>query len=267
MAKTVLLTGASSGIGRATALYFQQKGWNVIATMRSPEKSTLGNIQCLPLDVTDPTSIANTVGKVLRLGPVDVLVNNAGYALMGAFETCSPEEIRRQFETNVFGLMEVTRSLLPHFRDRRSGTIVNIASVGGRVTFPIYSLYHSTKWAVEGFSESLQYELEPFNIRVKIIEPGPIKTDFYGRSATVAKRSDLTVYDAFVNKLMPKMNQYGEKGGTPEDVAAMIFQAATDGTKKLRYPVGGNAGLLLGLRKVLSDNAFSTIIRSELLKD
>jgi NAD(P)-dependent dehydrogenase (short-subunit alcohol dehydrogenase family) len=267
MAKTVLLTGASSGIGRATALYFQQKGWNVVATMRSPEKSTLGNIQCLPLDVTDPTSIANTVGKVLRLGPVDVLINNAGYALTGAFETSNPDEIRQQFETNVFGLMEVTRSLLPHFRERRSGTLVNIASVGGRLTFPLYSVYHSTKWAVEGFSESLQYELEPFNIRVKIIEPGPIKTDFYGRSAAVAKRPDLTAYDAFVNKLMPRINQYGEKGGTPEEVASTIFQAATDGTKKLRYPIGGNAGLMLGLRKLLSDNAFSTMIRNELLKD
>ncbi len=267
MAKTVLLTGASSGIGRATALLFQQKGWNVIATMRSPEKSTLENVHCLQLDVTDPASIEAAIAASLELVPIDVLINNAGYALLGAFETCTPEEIKRQFDTNVFGLMNVTRSLLPHFRERKSGIIINVASIGGRMTFPLYSLYHGTKWAVEGFSESLRYELDPFNIRVKIIEPGPIKTDFYSRSAAIAKRPDLTVYDAFVDKLIPRLNQFGEKGGTPEEVAEMIYRAATDESSKLRYPVGGNAGLLLGLRKLLSDNAFSTMIRSALLRD
>ncbi|MBW4419556.1 MAG: SDR family oxidoreductase [Myxacorys californica WJT36-NPBG1] len=266
MTKTVLITGASSGIGLATVLKFQQQGWNVIATMRSLEKAgkfaALGNVYCLGLDVTDQNSTETAVSEALeKVGDVDVLVNNAGYSLVGAFEACTPEQIQRQFETNVFGLMNVTRSLLPHFRDRESGTIINIASIGGKMTFPLYSLYHSTKWAVEGFSESLQYELEPFNIRVKLIEPGPIKTEFYSRSADIANRPGLTAYDSFVKRVLPNLTRAGESGGTPETVAEVIYRAATDGSAKLRYPAGGNAGTLLLLRKLLPDRIFTSIVR------
>ncbi|NDJ17395.1 SDR family NAD(P)-dependent oxidoreductase [Myxacorys almedinensis A] len=264
--KTVLITGASSGIGRAAVLKFQQQGWTTIATMRSLEKAgelaALAKVHCLALDVTNQASIQTAVSQALdSVGQIDVLVNNAGYGLMGAFEACTPEQIQRQFDTNVFGLMNVTRSLLPHFRDRRSGTIVNVSSIAGKLAFPLYSLYHSTKWAVEGFSESLQYELEPFNIRVKIIEPGPIKTDFYSRSADLSHRPGLTAYDAFVAKVLPNMSRAGETGGTPETVADIIYQAATDQSSRLRYPAGGNAGTLLLLRKLLSDRAFSSLVR------
>jgi NAD(P)-dependent dehydrogenase (short-subunit alcohol dehydrogenase family) len=271
MTKTVLITGASSGIGRSAALKFQQQGWTVIATMRSPEKAgdlaKLDNVHCLPLDVTDRQSIQRTVTESLeKFGEISVLINNAGYALLGAFEACTPEQIQRQFQTNVFGLMEVTRSLLPHFRERQSGTIINVASIGGKMTFPLYSLYHSTKWAVEGFSEALQYELEPFNIRVKIIEPGPIKTDFYSRSADVATHDGLTAYVTFIAKVLPNLNKAGDAGGTPETVADIIYQAATDGSHKLRYPAGGNAGTLLLLRKILPDRAFSKMVRSSVIR-
>jgi NADP-dependent 3-hydroxy acid dehydrogenase YdfG len=271
MTKTVLITGASSGIGRSTALKFHQQGWTVVATMRSLEKAgdltTLNNVHCLSLDVTDQQSIQRTVTASLeKVGAISVLINNAGYALLGTFEACTPEQIQRQFQTNVFGLMEVTRSLLPHFRERKSGTIINIASIGGKMTFPLYSLYHSTKWAVEGFSEALQYELEPFNIRVKIIEPGPIKTDFYSRSADVATRNGLTAYDTFIAKVLPNLNKAGDTGGTPETVAEIIYQAATDGSRKLRYPAGGNAGTLLLLRKILPDRAFSKMVRSSVIR-
>ena len=267
MARTVLITGASTGIGLSTAKQFQQQGWNVIATMRSPQKTlnptTLDNTLSLQLDVTDSDSIAQAVTTALeKFSTIDVLVNNAGYALLGAFEACTPEQIERQFATNVFGLMAVTRAVLPHFRERRSGTIINIASIGGKMAFPLYSLYHSTKWAVEGFSDSLRYELEPFNIRVKIIEPGPIKTDFYGRSADPATRPGLTAYDAFVAKVLPKLKQAGDSGSLPEVTAEVIYQAATDSSQRLRYPAGGNAGLLLLLRKLLPDRIFSTIVRS-----
>ena len=267
MAKTVFITGASTGIGLATAKRFQQQGWNVVATLRSPEKTpdltTIDNTLCLRLDVTDPDSIAQAVTDALaKFSTIDVLVNNAGYALLGAFEACTPEQIERQFATNVFGLMAVTRAVLPHFREQRSGTIINVASIGGKMAFPLYSLYHSTKWAVEGFSDSLRYELEPFNIRVKIIEPGPIKTDFYGRSADPATRPGLTAYDAFVAKVLPKLKQAGDSGSLPEVTAAVIYQAATDSSQRLRYPAGGNAGLLLLLRKLLPDRIFSTIVRS-----
>jgi NAD(P)-dependent dehydrogenase (short-subunit alcohol dehydrogenase family) len=266
MRKTVLITGASTGIGRATAQLFQQQGWNVVATMRSPEKSPelsdLPNVLCLPLDVTKTDTIQATIDlAIAKFGTIDVVINNAGYALIGAFEACDMSDIRGQFETNVFGLMEVTRAILPHFRLRQQGILVNVASIGGRLAFPIYSPYHATKWAVDGFSESLQYELRQFNIKVKIIEPGAIKTDFYSRSISVAKKAGLTVYDDYIQKTLPKMNRAGENGSPPEITAQVIYQAATDGSWKLRYPAGGNAGLLLGLRKLLPDAWFTALMR------
>lgn len=266
MANTVFITGASSGIGYETVKYFQQNGWTVLATMRSPEKAAelanLPNVFCLKLDVTDLASIQQAVEAALQqFQSVDVLINNAGYGLLGPFEACSSEQIERQFATNVFGLMNVTRAFLPHFRAKRSGLIINVASMGGRLTVPLYSVYHSTKWAVEGFSEALQYELDAFNIRVKIIEPGPIKTDFYTRSPDIAKQPDLTDYDPFVNNVLPAMNQAGANGSPPSVTAKIIYQAATDGNDRLRYPAGGNASLLLFLRKLLPDKLFKQIVR------
>ena len=266
MSKTVLITGASTGIGRATAQLFNQQGWNVVATMRSPEKSPelsdLPNVLCLTLDVTKADTIHAAIDRAIsEFGAIDVVVNNAGYALVGAFEACEMADIRDQFETNVFGLMEVTRAILPHFRLRQQGVLVNVSSIGGRLTFPIYSPYHATKWAVDGFSESLQYELRQFNIKVKIIEPGAIKTDFYTRSITVAKKAGLTVYDDYIKRVLPKMDRAGADGSPPEVTAQAIYKAATDGSWKLRYPAGGNAGLLLGLRKLLPDALFISLIR------
>jgi len=264
MPKTVLITGASTGIGKATALLFQKRGWNVVATMRSPEQATelsqLAHTLCLRLDVTDSESITAAItNAIARFQQIDVLINNAGYSLVGVFEASTSEQIQRQFATNVFGLMEVTRALLPYFRDQRSGVIANVASVGGHVGFPLYSLYHGTKWAVEGFSESLQHELKPFQIRVKIIEPGPIKTDFYDRSPEIMTKSGLNAYDQFVAKILPKMNKLGKTGHPPEQVAETIYQACTDGSWRLRYPTGG-AGSLLFLRKLLPDGPFTKFI-------
>ncbi|WP_271253891.1 SDR family oxidoreductase [Pseudanabaena sp. Chao 1811] len=274
MTKTVLITGASSGIGRATALYFQKRGWNVAATMRSPEQviskeagranslTNLDRLALLKLDVTDTDSIKAAVAEAIeKFGSIDVLVNNAGYGMLGAFETSTPEQIQRQFHTNVFGLMETTRAVLPHFRDRQSGVIVNVASVGGRVAFPLYSLYHSTKWAVEGFSESLQHELLAFNIHVKIIEPGPIKTDFYDRSAERTSNPDFPEYDALSDRVLTKLNQIGTTGASPDVVAKTIYGASTDKSWKLRYPADPLAKQLLLARKLLPDFLFTKLIR------
>jgi short-subunit dehydrogenase len=164
----------------------------------------------------------------------------------------------------VFGLMAMTRAVLPHFRQRRAGTILNIASIGGQMAFPIYSSYHSTKWAVEGFTESLRYELASLNIKVKLIEPGPIKTDFYTRSLQVAKREGLTEYDAYVAQIYPALEKVGEQGSPPEVVAKVIYQAMTDRSDRLRYPAGGNAGALIGLRKVLPDGLWHTFLQKVL---
>ncbi|PZV16823.1 MAG: short-chain dehydrogenase/reductase [Pseudanabaena sp.] len=270
MTKTVFITGSSSGIGRATALYFQKQGWNVAATMRSPDQeinrtnslANLDRVVCLKLDVTDRLTIADAVAETIaRFGVIDVLVNNAGYGMLGAFETSTPEQIQRQFETNVFGLMETTRAILPHFRDRKQGVIVNVASIGGRVAFPLYSLYHATKWAVEGFSESLQHELLAFNIRVKIVEPGPIKTDFYERSADRTSNPDFPEYDEFSDRILTKLNKIGTTGAPPEVVAKTIYAASTDKSWKLRYPADPIAKQLLFIRKLLPDFLFTKIVR------
>ncbi len=269
MKKTILITGSSSGIGLETVKLFQAKGWNIAATMRSPEKASdltkLENVECLRLDVTDISTIQTAINQTIgKFGKIDAIVNNAGYGLVGAFEASSAEQIERQFQTNVFGLMNVCREILPIFREQKGGIIVNVASVGGRITFPLYSLYHATKWAVEGFSESLQYEVEQFGIRVKIIEPGPIKTDFYNRSMDLTTKDGLTAYDDFINKAMPNMLKAGENAPDGTVVADAIYQAVTDGKTKMRYPVN-TKGMLLA-RRFLPDNLFQTVVKNAIFK-
>ena len=266
MAKTVLITGASTGIGKAAALAFHQAGWNVIATMRSPEREQelpkLANVICPALDVNDAASIEAAIAAGLaRFGQIDALVNNAGYSLTGAFETFSDEQVRRQFDTNVFGLMAVTRAILPHFRASKGGNVVNVASVGGRTTFPLYSVYHATKWAVDGFSESLSFELAQYGIRVKIIEPGAIKTDFYGRSTDRSVGSGVTAYDDYSKRLLGAMDDAGAKGAPPELVARAIVAAAGDTSSRLRYTVGIDAKSVLFLRRFIPDSWYQGAIR------
>jgi NAD(P)-dependent dehydrogenase (short-subunit alcohol dehydrogenase family) len=265
--KTVLITGSSSGIGRATALYFYERGWNVAATMRSPGKAGWlpenGRLIAPPLDVTDTRSIRKAIDATIeRFSAIDVLVNNAGYALTGAFEAYTDEQIRKQFETNLFGLMEVTRAVLPHFRERKKGMLINITSGAGRMTFPIYSIYNATKWAAEGFSESLQFELRPFNIRVKIIEPGIIKTDFFSRSMEKGGGTGQSVYAAYVSgaekKMEGPMNRFGV---APAKVAVTIYRVACSRNWRLRYPARGFATPLLLFRKFLPESLFLWIMR------
>lgn len=205
MAKTVLITGTSSGLGRATANLFIRKGWNVVATMRSPQEGygvkTSDNMILAKLDVQDVNSIHAAVDAcVARFGRIDALINNAGYGAYGPLETTSLETIRRQFDVNVMGVLSTTKAVLPHFRANQSGTIVNISSIGGRVAFPLGTLYHGTKFAVEGLSEALQYELEPIGIRVKVVEPGVIRTDFGGRSLELSNDPGLNEYQPTVQK-------------------------------------------------------------------
>lgn len=247
---------------------FSGKGWRVAATVRSPEKSQalahLPGVSLHRLDVTDSASIKDAVAAAIaRHGAVDVLVNNAGYGMVGPFEASSEEQVQRQFATNVFGLMNVVREFLPTMREK-GGTIVNISSVGGRLTFPLYSVYHSTKWAVEGFTESLQFELRPFGIKVKLVEPGPIKTDFYNRSQDLVSKEGLLAYDEFVQKAMTNMNKEASGAPGPEMVAKTIFRAANDPSSRLRYPV--NAEAMLALRKVLPDRALFGLVRAIVLR-
>jgi len=261
MSKVVLITGASTGIGRCAAEFFFQRGWKVAATMRRPEVADWApqdseRFLTTALDVTSTPSIETALAEVRsKLGPLDVLINNAGYGLVGPFENTSEEQVRRQFETNVLGLMNVTRQVLPDFRQRRLGVIINVSSVGGRVTFPLYSCYHSTKWAVEGFSESLQYELKPFNIRVKLVEPGPIKTEFYDRSQDRVAAPD---YEPDYSRILDRLQKAGDRAPGPELVAKALWQAATDGSWRLRYPV--NALDVLWLRRLLPEGLFRAAV-------
>lgn len=268
MKKTVFITGASSGIGLATALYFYEKGWNVIASMRNPEKRKTplhekGLPDLIHLDVTDEKSIQAAIRYAVdKYKKVDVLVNNAGYALYGPFEASTTEQIAKQFNTNVFGLMEVTRAMLPVFRAQKDGVLINVTSMGGRIGFPLYTLYNSTKWAVEGFSEALQYELKALNIRVKTIEPGVIKTDFYDRS--MDREQDNVVSEDYQSILQRAQKSLGEgsmtAGSEPLVVAKTIYRAATDGSRRLRYPSGSDAKLVNFLRSILPANWFFAVL-------
>jgi len=263
--KTILITGASSGIGKATVDYFLTKNWNVIATARNIESlkqyEENDKVKILLLDVTKQESIETAVNTAINFfGKIDVLVNNAGFALAGVFEDATKEDVDRQFDVNVFGLMECIRAVLPHFRQNKSGTIINISSVAGHSGFPTFALYNATKFAVEGFSESLWYELSPFNIKVKLVEPGPIKTDFYGRSMefTIKKGG---AYETAIMPAINKMQEMGNKGLPSIRVAKTIYKAANSNSRKLRYPVGALASFTITLRHMLPNSIYRFVLQ------
>jgi NAD(P)-dependent dehydrogenase (short-subunit alcohol dehydrogenase family) len=255
MKKTILITGASTGIGRATVHYFHAKGWQVVATMRTPEKeqelNQLNDVLVCRLDVLDLDSIDLAIKKsIARFGKIDVLLNNAGYGAYGPLESFPREKITRQFNTNVIGLLDVTRAVLPHFRENKSGIIINVSSMGGKMTFPLGSLYHGTKFAVEGISESLRYEVEQFGGQVKIIEPGSIATDFAGRSFDFNHDEKLIEYQNIVTKITTNFSKMLKNASSVDVVTKVIYKAATDGKSKLRYMAGIDAKTLHILNKL-----------------
>lgn len=270
MSKTIFITGASSGIGKATAIYFQERGWNVVATVRNPESAAdlaaQPNIHVTRLDVTDGASVASAVDSAIaHFGAIDVLLNNAGYGAYGALEAFDMDGIRRQFDTNVIGLLEVTKAVLPGMRANGSGVVVNISSIGGRITFPLGTLYHGSKFAVEGISEALHYELEPLGIKVAIIEPGMIATDFGGRSFDFRHSPNLPAYQPVVEKFLAVLGspEMAATASPPSVVCDAIWAAVTDGTKKLRYTAGPDAAMLMSARSAQSDEDFIGGIKAQ----
>ena len=268
MSNTILITGASSGIGKATAEHFQENGWNVAATMRNTddgtELSALPNVLVTRLDVTDQLSIDEAVAAATdRFGQVDILLNNAGYGAYGPLEAFPMDRIQRQFDTNVIGLLATTKAVLPQFRANGSGTIINVSSVGGQFAFPLGALYHGSKFAVEGISESLQYELAPLGVAVKVVEPGFIATDFGGRSFDFVNDESMPEYQSTVAGTMAGFAGGGEPSA-PSVVAEVIWQAATDGTSTLRYRAGDDAVAGLDARKATDDETFFAGIRSRM---
>lgn len=268
MTKTILITGASSGIGKATARHFQQQGWNVIVTMRSPEMETelrtKKNVQLERLDVLDKESIDQALKNgIQRFGRIDALLNNAGYGAYGPLETFPRENIIRQFNTNVIGLLDVSRAIIPHFRENKDGVLVNISSIGGQMTFALGSLYHGTKFAVEGISESLYYEMAQIGVKVKIIQPGFISTDFGSRSFDF-QAGNVPDYQPLIKALFKQWQNPENIVSPPELVARVIFEAVTDGTDKLRYRAGADAEFLLEKRKTTSDVEFLNMMKKQL---
>jgi NAD(P)-dependent dehydrogenase (short-subunit alcohol dehydrogenase family) len=276
--KVAVVTGSSSGIGYATALQLARSGYLTFATMRNPAKGAelvkAAENENLPvrveqLDVTDNNSINNFMAHIGSAGRIDVLVNNAGYGLFGALEDLSIEEIRTQYETNFFGLIMVTQAVLPLMRKQKSGIVVNISSLVGRIGLPSAAAYASTKFALEGLTEAMAYELEPFGIRLVIIEPGVIKTNFMGGLVVPKKASDpSSPYSQLTQKMNATFGSLMKNGSSsPEDVAKTILQAVTAENPELRYVVGNDAVSLMEMRrKTQSDAEFIQIMKQNLLR-
>ena len=271
--KTVLITGCSSGFGLDAAKRFSRAGWNVIATMRSPERDAelraLPEMLVLRLDVQDRASIAAAISAGLaRFGAIDVLVNNAGFGLFGIFESTPREKIQEQFDVNVFGVMDVTRAVLPHLRARKSGVILNVSSGAGVFTLPLLTGYCASKFALEGFSEALSYELLSQGIVVKILEPGGVVTTGFGpRSAKEAgQAAPIPDYDAFLAHALAKFaGLRSSRLATSEQVAEAIFTAATDGTDRLRYVATADIEPLVKARRETSEAGYLQLMRDTFL--
>jgi NAD(P)-dependent dehydrogenase (short-subunit alcohol dehydrogenase family) len=272
--KTVLITGCSSGIGKATAQFFARNDWNVVAAAREPAKETelarLKDVLVTRLDVRDRNSIEHAINEgIKRFAKIDVLINNAGFGQYGIFEAIPREKVQEQFDVNVFGVMDVTRALLPHFRKNKNGIIINISSGAGIYTVPMISLYCASKFALEGFSEALAYELASQNIIVKIVEPygGVNGTLFNERSAKEnVPTESLADYNHFIkhtNEAMSKMAAARTKNS--DDVAEAIYSAATDGTTRLRYLVGNDTRGFIKARQTMADQEYVEFMRANFL--
>ncbi len=271
MNKTILITGCSTGIGRMTAKYFQEKGWNVVATVRSkPEEdkelNALDNVLVTTLDVTKEETIKDAVAQAVdNFGKIDVLLNNAGYGSYGILEATPERAIRMQFDVNVIGTLLVSKNVIPHMRKAGEGTIINISSMGGKITFPLGTLYHGSKFAVEGMSEALSFELEAIGINVKMIEPGMINTNF---EETVMKNmyidQDQTEYGEFLQKVMAGMQNASRVNSEPIVVAEKIYEAATDGKNQLRYIAGPDAEQIIAARKLMNDEDYMAMMKQNM---
>jgi len=243
--KTVMITGCSSGFGLETARYFLDRGWNVIATMRTPRKDVLPNsdrLRMLTLDVTDSESIRQAVDAA---GPIDVLVNNAGIGLIGALEGTSMETARQIFETNTIGTMAVTQAVLPQFRQRNAGVIVNITSSVVLKPFPLLSVYTASKAAITAFTESLALELHPFNIRVSLVEPGRSPETRFGENAKPLMQGSFpAAYADFADTVLARLADQSAEVTRALDVAEVVWHAANEPTCPMRMTAGADAAAL-----------------------
>jgi NAD(P)-dependent dehydrogenase (short-subunit alcohol dehydrogenase family) len=279
--EVAVVTGSSTGIGFETSLELARNGFHTYATMRKIDNggsNPITNIaknenlplKLLQLDVDSDKSVLDAVNKIVtENGRIDVLVNNAGYALFGALEQTSMEEIKAQFETNFFGAVRVMQAAIPIMRKQRSGRIVNITSMGGRVAIPLDSIYHATKFALEGLSESIQYELGPFGIKVILIEPGAVGTNFWKNWKMAAKaerngdNTDYSQYKQIENNMSESFKQMVQNAIHPSEVAKVILQAVKDDNPNFRHVVGKDAATILESRKRMSDSEFQDFFKKQ----
>jgi NAD(P)-dependent dehydrogenase (short-subunit alcohol dehydrogenase family) len=262
MSKTIFITGSSTGLGNATARLFAQRGWKVIATMRNIEKHELAavpGITLLPLDVTKREQIEAAARQALALGPVDVVFCNAGYGLAGSIEGITDEQLVAQIDTNLLGAIRTIKAFTPAFRTRGSGVFITTTSIGGLATFPFNSAYHATKWALEGFSESLAFELGKFGIQVKTVAPGGIKTDFSGRSLVLAMHE---AYAELTAKVLAAFSDPERRkgGSSAEEIAEVVWEAATDGKDQVTYVAGKDAKEMYAARLAMGVESFRKMI-------
>ena len=265
--KTILITGCSSGFGKSTAARFLTEGWNVVATMRTPQTDLFlpsERLLVTSLDVTRPQSISDAIDRsISHFGNIDVLVNNAGIGLFGAHEATSAEVTREIFETNTFGAIAMNRAIIPHMREQGSGTIINVTSSVGIAPMPLVAVYTASKYAIEGFSESLSYELATFGIRVKVVQPGFAPSTAFGTNS--GNRCDNLIpsaYAGYATRYMNSMQEYPAAYTTAEDVAEAIHHAAIDPRHQLRYPAGADSVMLAALRQSLPLHEFMDRVRT-----
>jgi NAD(P)-dependent dehydrogenase (short-subunit alcohol dehydrogenase family) len=276
--KVAIVTGSSSGIGYATSLLLARNGFHTYATMRNIGRSADVQdiaykerlpLEVIQLDVNDDASIRDSIEKVESENErIDVLVNNAGYGLVGAFEDLSVEEIKSQFETIFFGVIRLTQQVLPIMRKQKSGTIVNVSSGAGRIGFPGMSAYVSSKFALEGLSESMSYELEPFGIKVVIIEPGVIRTNFKKNSVMSKKsldNSSISPYSSIIQKIDSSISSMVEHATPPEEVAKTILHATISNNPELRYLVGNDMIMMAETKKSMSDEDFRKMMMQSII--
>ena len=271
MNKTALVTGASSGIGEETARTLHKLGYTVYAAARRTDRLkqlTNVGIHALTMDVTDDESMTSGIEKIIaETGRIDVLVNNAGYGSYGAIEDVTLDEARRQFEVNVFGLGRLTQLVLPHMRAQRSGTIINISSMGGRLTTPLGGWYHATKYAVEALSDALRMETAPFGIDVVVIEPGGIRTEWSGIAADhLEETAEGSAYASQIKAVANSMRSEStnKRQSPPSVIADTVEKIVTARKSRTRYVVGFAAKPLVTLRRLLPDRAFDRVISAAL---
>ena len=275
--RVAVVTGSSSGIGHETSLTLARNGFLTYATVRNPNKSenikSLAEKEKLPLktvqlDVTDDISVKNAIQSIIaEANRIDVLVNNAGYGLIGAFEDLAMEEIKDEYETNLFGVIRVTQTVLPIMRKQRSGIIVNMSSIAGKFGYPGSSAYVSTKFAIEGLSESIAYELEPFGIKVVLVKPGVIRTNFFNSTVTARKsQNPISPYSQLLQNVVTNFERLMDGGSSPEVVAKVVLKAVTSENPSLRHLAGNDAEKWAEEKRSMSDEEFHKMMTQTLIK-